>query len=273
VKDIEVLAHNGRSFYLASFLLPANRRQDAALLYHFCRVVDDLADDQQDRESLRALRAELRREHPPRVLVARVLDLNERRGLSIEALLHLIDGVESDLDQVAMRDDAELLRYCYRVAGTVGLMMCSVLGVEDRDALPHAVDLGVAMQLTNICRDVREDQESGRRYLPATRGPTTPAVAGLLELADSYYTSARAGFSDIPWRSRAAIAVAAAVYRQIGRRLLRKGGDPMRGRTVVPFWEKLLVGTWALICLPFARREDHRRELHLHLSDLPGCSV
>lgn len=270
--SLDVLARHGRSFHLASFLLPADRRDDAALLYHFCRVVDDLVDEDEDLDDLAALRRELQGVGMPRPLVQRMRDLQRRRKLPMDALLHLIDGVTSDLGQVAFRDDRELLRYCYKVAGTVGLLMCAVLGVEDREALPHAVDLGVAMQLTNICRDVREDAARGRRYVPRTRGGTVPAVAGLLAEADRYYASAERGLPAIPLRSRAAIAVAAAVYAQIGRRLLRTGGDPMTGRTVVPLWEKVLAGTRALLRLPWHRRARHHTALHTHLRGLPGCT-
>jgi phytoene synthase len=129
------------------------------------------------------------------------------------------------------------------------------------------------MQLTNISRDVKEDQEMGRRYIPATRGAPKAAVAGLLAKAEHYYESAEAGLPHIPLRTRPAIAVAMAVYRQIGRRLLRHGGDPMLGRTVVPMWEKLLVGFKALIGLPFASRTTHQTTLHSDLKGLPGCAT
>ena len=253
-----VLARHGRSFHLASRLLPPDRRQAAATLYAFCRHVDDLADDHQDLEGLQQVR-----QGP---WMDRVLDL----GVPADAVHHLLNGVTSDLEHEHFEDDAQLMRYCYQVAGTVGLMMCSVLGVTDRDALPHAVDLGVGMQLTNICRDVKEDHENGRKYLPGV--PDRDAVRHYLTLAEAYYASAEAGLPAIPWRSRAAIAVASAVYRQIGRRLLRTGGDPWVGRTIVPLWEKLWVGAVALLRLPFHRRRAHRAGLHQHLRGLPGCT-
>lgn len=271
-ESIQVLAQHGRTFYLASFLLPPDRREDAARLYHFCRLVDDIADDLADAQALTELEDELLERRPPRPLVASMLELRERRKLPIDALLHLIEGVRGDLETVAVADDAELLRYCYRVAGTVGLMMCAVLGVRDPKALRHAVDLGIAMQLTNISRDVKEDQEMGRRYIPATRGAPKPAVAGLLGMAERYYESAQAGLPYIPLRTRPAIAVAMAVYRQIGRRLIRKGGDPMKGRTVVPMWEKLWVGAKALFRLPFTAQAPHETTLHGDLKGLPGCA-
>lgn len=289
-----VLAAGSRSFHFASLFLPADRRADAALLYTFCRYVDDVADEAPDVEAARAgleiLATELLGEAPPRRLVATVLALFERRRIDVRHALDLIDGVASDLDEVRIADDAELIRYSYRVASTVGLMMCGVLGVRDPHATPHALDLGVAMQITNICRDVAEDAHRGRVYLPATRlralgVPQTPdAVLGhrdavrrivfdLLGKAERFYVSGEDGMHHIPWRARLAILVAARVYRAIGRRLLRHGGDALAGRTVVPLAEKAWVALGALadFVRVSSRRRRHRASLHRALVGWPGA--
>ena len=252
-----VMAQHARSFTLAARLLPAASRDDAARIYTFCRYVDDLADEAPDpdvaRRDLSLVREALAGNARPDRPTAAWLEVADRRGIPTHAALDLVDGILSDLDPVCVADDAELVRYGYHVAGTVGLMMCGVLGVRDPHAWRHAIDLGVAMQITNICRDVKEDAARGRVYLPSTRleaagtsarellegGAPAPAVAQvvreLLELADRYYRSADDGMSAIPLRSRAAIVVASRVYRAIGVRLLRRhGGDPLHGRTVVP---------------------------------------
>jgi phytoene synthase len=168
-----------------------------------------------------------------------------------------------------MADDAELVRYCYRVASTVGLMMCAVLGVRRREALPHAVDLGIAMQLTNICRDVAEDAANGRVYLPADR-------------------LARAGVnSEDLVRGRASAAGVAEVVRgtlemadrYIGVRLRRRRCDALGGRTVVPWPEKLYWGTRAMAeaLRPGMRgvtpRWAHDATLHAALRGLPGANA
>lgn len=305
-----VLARHGRSFWLASLFLASDQRDDAALLYAFCREVDDLADETPDpdeaRAGLRDVRAELAGVRPARSWVAALLDVANRRQLSMQAVLAVVDGVEGDLDLVRVADDRALMRYCYRVAGAVGLLMSDVIGVQDTAAQPHAVDLGLGMQLTNICRDVLEDAGRGRSYLPATRlkatGTTAAAlVAGtsdpravtavvrdLLALAERYYTSAERGMSHIPWRARLAIRVAARVYRRIGRRLLAvHGGNPLHGRVVVPAWEKALVVTGAVAAhivdaflgssgfRASAARGHSPRDptLHRHLDQLPGADV
>jgi phytoene synthase len=293
-----VLAGQARTFHLASLLLPAAARADAAVVYAFCRLVDDTADLRVDAAraaaELDALAFEVRGLRPPRPLVAAVRGLALRRGLPLESVLELIEGVRGDLGPVRMADDAELLRYCYRVAGTVGLMMCAVLDVRSAEAAPHAVDLGVAMQLTNIARDVREDAARGRVYLPAARlraagvepddlargraeaAGVARAVAGVLELADRYYASADGGMRDIPARCRPAILVAARVYRAVGMRLRARGCDAMAGRVVVPWHGRLLWGCRAALAflrpgiLGLTGRPAPDPVLHAPLAGLPG---
>ena len=257
-----VLARHARSFRLASIFLPARVRDDAAVVYAFCRLVDDIADEGDDpvaaRVELLALVAELRREQPARPLVALFLATADRLGMEVTAAVELVEGALSDLDPVLIPDEAALRRYCYLVAGTVGLLMCGVLGVTDPQARSHAVALGVGMQLTNICRDVAEDARRGRVYLPATllgaaglssvqvlagtadRQRISGVVRGLLGLADEQYGHAFAGMVYIPVRTRAAILVAAHLYRGIGLRLLRvHQGDPLHGRTIMSSMERL----------------------------------
>jgi len=285
----DVMAAHARTFDWAAAFLPADRRDEAAVLYALCRRIDDLGDEEADREGLEQLRHELEGRAEARPLVAAWLEVARRRGIDSEPLLHLIDGVVSDLGVVRMADDGELLRYCYRVAGTVGLLMCGILGVRDPAALPHAVDLGLGMQLTNICRDVLEDAERGRVYLPADRlraqgvepeallaGQADPAAVGrvvldLLELADGYYASADAGMRAIPFRTRWAIRIAARTYQAIGDELRAVGGDALAGRVWVSGPRKLwLVATVLVRRLPSA---PHDPALHTALAGLPGAAV
>lgn len=296
-----VFREKARTFWWASLLLPRQTRDDAALVYAFCREVDDTADDGTDEAAaklaLDTLSSELLGYRAARPLIREVRAAAGRLDLPVESALELIRGARSDLDPVRVRSDDELVRYCYRVASTVGLMMCAVLGVRRREALPHAVDLGVAMQLTNVARDVAEDAARGRVYLPAARlraagtdpealvrGEADPArvasvVRELLLLADVYYRSADGGMRDIPLRYRGAILVASRVYRAIGVRLMRRGCDALAGRTVVPWTGKL---GWALRALAaglrpsilgLAPRMRHDRSLHRPLRGLPGADA
>lgn len=301
VHSREVLATHARSFRWASRFLPPEARDDAAVVYAFCRLVDDIADESSDaqtaRRQLHRLEREVRREEPARPLVSEFLKVAERRHIDVRSALELIAGVLSDLDAVIVQSDAELLRYCYRVAGTVGLMMCGVLGVTDRVAHPHAIDLGVAMQLTNICRDVLEDAGRGRVYLPADRlrvrgvepedllagradrDAVAAVVRDLLRVAENYYESADQGLQYIPPRSRLAIVVASRLYRAIGLKLWRRrNGDALRGRTWITAPGKLaLVGVSLAhfvrpTILGLSSPGSHDRTLHRALRGLPGVS-
>ncbi len=293
----EVLARHARTFELAGRFLGPARRDEAAVVYAFCRLVDDAIDEASDpalgAAALAAVEAELRGEAPARPLVAVFAAQLDAYGVDREVALELIAGVRSDSGPVALADDAALLRYCYRVAGTVGLMMCGVLGVRDPAAAPFALDLGVAMQLTNICRDVAEDARRGRVYLPLTRlarlGAGAPdlleggaprvavsaVVLDLLGLADRFYASADAGMRFIPWPSRLAILVASRVYRAIGLVLRARGGDALAGRAVVPrlarlAWSAAALARFAATLLPQGAAPDHDPTLHRWLVGLPG---
>jgi phytoene synthase len=257
----ELLARKARSFNLATSLLPADLRDDIAILYAFCRLADDLADESASRAqagaALNRLEAELLGDRPQQSVVIALRSLARQHGFPVAHARALLDGVRTDLELVRIEDDVQLLDYSYLVASTVGLMLSRILGVRDPEAEPHAIDLGLAMQLTNIVRDVREDAERGRVYLPRTRlaayGVTPEqVVAGtaprgalrqvcleVLELADRYYASAEQGFRFIPLRARFGVAVAARVYASIGWRIRRTGHDPLDGRMVVPPAEKL----------------------------------
>lgn len=251
-----VLATQGRSFHLAARFLPPGKRDDAAVVYAFCRLVDDVADAPGGHphaimQALAELDAEITGGRPPRPVVAALLALAPRTRLDLRWASALIAGCRSDLGPVRISDDRALLRYAFHVAGTVGLMMCAVLDVQDPDALAYGVDLGLAMQLTNICRDVAEDAGRGRVYLPATRlrahgvdpdalvagiasrAAVAATVREVLDVAETWYDSALWGLRFIPGRGRLAIGIARRVYRAIGRELHQRGGDALAGRTVV----------------------------------------
>lgn len=218
----EVLAQRGQSFHWARHLLSNPHAERATLLYGFCRRIDDLADEGQSSAdaslALAKVRQALQTGQSDDPALRDVLQLMRACGIDPAVPLELVRGLESDLGEVRVADMAELLRYCYRVAGTVGLMMTAALDVTAPEALPHAIDLGIAMPLTNIYRDVSEDALRGRRYLPAT------LVHTLLDLADRHYASGERGLHLLPANARAGNLVAASVYREIGVVLPTHGG-------------------------------------------------
>ena len=289
------LAQNGKSFHWARRFLGVRIGGDAAQLYSFCRILDDMADGDivNGPKRLNQIRRGL---IDPTVTGDPILnDLRGfifSKGISGEIMVALIEGLLQDQQTVALVDERELLRYSFRVAGTVGLMMTAVLGCSDKVALRHAVDLGIAMQLTNIARDVLEDAHMGRRYIPASwvgdmtpdqilaaaSGDPTPekiamsgAVRRLLQLAETYYVSGIEGLAYLPLRAHSAIAVAAQVYRQIGVQIASKGYRWYQGREVTNKGTKLACTFGALHSLPLRLRPypTHNVSLHDALLGLP----
>jgi phytoene synthase len=284
-----VLARHGKSFYWASFFLGKNLADRAAQLYQFCRYVDDLADgDLPDRkESLNDIRARLEGSgHPAGPEIEAFIQLANDCNIPLIAARELLDGMLADQQPTALNDTAELLRYCHAVAGTVGLMMCRVLNCEQQRADSFAIDLGIAMQMTNIARDVLEDAHMGRRYLPAcwvdlpasaiaeadslSYQPVASAINQLLDLSEDYYRSALLGIQLLPFRARLAITVALRIYRQIGWLLRRRNLRWWQGRVFVSSAEKALLSIRSVADLVPKQVPAHNRKLHQHLRGLAG---
>lgn len=294
-----VLAAKGRSFHWARRLLGKTHAERATRLYGFCRHLDDLADESTSaadaREKLDAASLSITTGVSADPVIRDGIRLMKECHISPEIALELIAGVRSDLDSVRVADEVELCRYCYRVAGTVGVMMCGVLDVRSAVAHAHAVDLGIAMQLTNISRDIAEDAAAGRRYLPASMiGELSPSelvfpsemlrprlresVAGLLSLADRYYASGESGLSYLPLRARGGILVAARVYRAIGTRLRTADCVFWNGRVMVTDREKAALTAQALLSAPLRSAfwkfpSRHDAGLHGALRGLPGIET
>lgn len=298
MRPSQSLAVNGRSFHWASLFLVPGTRDRAAQLYAFCRVLDDLADgDIPDGVArLTSLQHAL---HPDQKYGdapgSEWHAFLEETAFSKPVLSALVDGLVQDaVGSACLASERDLLRYAYRVAGTVGLLMCDVLNCHSPEAKGHAVDLGIAMQLTNIARDVLEDARMGRRYIPGewvsdltpeaicavAASPhstdhqrVTSAVAQLLALADKYYQSGAAGYRYLSPRGRVSIAVAAQIYREIGVQLARSGHSWHLGRQVTSKATKIRCSFGAIFALVSARRsaltEQHDGALHIALKGLP----
>jgi phytoene synthase len=289
------LAQNGKSFHWAGKFLGPKVGRDARRLYSFCRVLDDMADGDiaNGPKRLGQIRIGLiDATVTGDLLLPELSRFISEKEIASEIVVALIDGLLQDQKTVALADESALLRYSYRVAGTVGLMMSAILGCTDRAALVHAVDLGIAMQLTNIARDVHEDASMGRRYLPASWvGDMTPtqiltaahgepssdrvaisaAVDRLLQLAETYYKSGIEGLVYLPVRAHLAIAVAAQVYRQIGVQIVTKGFQWNNGREVTNKRAKFACSVRALYSLHWrlGSYPSHKAVLHDTLVGLP----
>ena len=297
-----ILAKYGKSFYWASFFLNKDQAEKAARLYKFCRYVDDLADGNQS-DKLRLLQeihTTIGSEDPYSMLedsyaledkpqLTDFLLLAYQNGIPLTAAQELLGGMISDQTSVEIDDERELLRYCHAAAGTVGVMMSKIIGCKQPAALQFAVDLGIAMQLTNIARDVLEDAKMGRRYLPATwinlkpstiaesdkpvHADVSQAIEQVLDLAEKYYQSALFGIHMIPGRARFTIAVALRLYRQIGVQLRRRGICWWQGRTVVGKATKVYLTVRALFDLIPRAIPRHQQTLHQALKGLTGVRL
>jgi len=290
-----ILAQRGKTFFWAKFCLKQTQATDATRLYRFCRYIDDIADECSDSASamhrLLHIIACLRAGESNDPIVQDAIGLFRHYQIEVDIPILLIEGVISDLDDVAIRDVASLLIYCYQVAGTVGIMMCKILGVREQAAYAHAIDLGIAMQLTNICRDVKEDAQLGRRYLPKSlvgnislsqliqpdqqsQIVIVNAIKQLLALAQSYYQSGHQGLCFLPLNARLAISLAATLYQAIGTVLKNNHYQYWQARAYVTPVNKLLL---SLRCMSsklfdpafYQYQHHHSATLHSSLRCLP----
>ena len=297
VRSRRGLLDAARTLCLLPEILPPLVRDDVALLHAFCRHLDDTVDEAAGAEAAAAgllrLEAELLGRAPARPLVAALLAGAPRMGFPREALLALLEGMRGDLGRVRIADDDELLRYCYRVSASVGLLLCPVLGIPPH-AWPRAVDLGIGLQLSNILLGIGEDGRRDRVYIPQSRlaraglvhedvlggragDRLRPVLEGIAALADRYYRSADEGARDIPWRYRHGVLVMSRVYAGLGRRAAREGID-RRGGTSVSAGEKALrlVQVLGVSLTPrmlgLTGPPPHERELHRAIVGWPGTS-
>ncbi len=267
-EDAMVIRKHSRSFSLAARLLPANVREDVETLYAWCRWCDDAVDQapsvEAARNRLQLLREDVERiyqgEPPSHPASKWLASLVHRYQIPRELPLDLLAGMATDLDDPSLTTVDDLLLYCYQAAGTVGLMMCRIMGVSDPRALPKAKALGMAMQLTNIARDVGEDWQRRRRYLPKQWLSLEPgkdltpsneqirsSVERLLKLADSYYAQGFDGLNALPDKARFAIRLAGSVYREIGNAIRRQECQVMNQRVFVTDGQKYRIAAGCLL--------------------------
>ena len=228
----DIFRSKSRTFSIASLLLPKDRAEAIFRLYYVCRTLDDWADEGEGAKLKDAMNCW--ENHQPHELLDHYRLLQARWGLDSFPLTELMEAMIGELEGVRIQTDAELIKYCHGVAGTIGLMTCPIFGVTDPAALQYADDLGIAMQLTNICRDIREDAQRDRIYLPAESFDHWPTASDLLSanpasmaeinqaklrllaIADQRYASGEVGIRYLPLRMRIVVRWAGRMYREIG---------------------------------------------------------
>ena len=244
MSDKTYLSIYAKSFSWAGFFLPKKTLNKCSALYDFCRVVDNLADDDDEIESKKKkfdlFEKDFHQKNFNNPIIKNMWGLIEEYSISLEIVRDLMVGIKSDIKEtVKLNSRKDLLIYSYRVAGTVGLMMAKILRVSKKSSLKSAIDLGIAMQLTNISRDVIEDFEKNRSYI----NKNFEEISSTINLAETFYESSFYSIRDIPISLRFSILVARRVYRKIGHKILnKKNFDDYQnsGKVYVSNTEKIL---------------------------------
>ena len=219
----DLLAKHAKSFHWASFFLSKETYKKCSSLYNFCRTLDDIADDNKDlkfkKKNFLEFKKNFSNKNLNNPIIKNMWDLLKTDNISENIVNDLFDGVEGDLENsIKINSQKDLLIYSYRVAGTVGLMMSKILKVNDKESLKGAIDLGIAMQLTNIARDVVEDKKRNREYI----GFNFSAIKETINTSELFYQKSFPAIKAIPLSSRFSVIVARRVYRKIGDYILKQ---------------------------------------------------
>ncbi len=256
------LKKRAKTFYFASLFFSKEIRNDVETLYFFCRYIDDIGDSKDAnkvflRNSLESVKKQLSNKKPRNEIISAFLNLTYKHKIDIKIPIALIDGVISDLKTVNINDYAELVTYSYKVAGTVGYMMCKIMNVKNKEMLFKGVQLGIAMQFTNIARDIKEDLERGRMYFPKKfrinikkefrklilkpdlQKDFSEDLKSYLDLTDKIYMSSWKGIINLPLKYKVPIAIAAYLYQSIGSKIRRKKYNIWDERIYLSTFEKI----------------------------------
>ena len=252
-----------KSFSWAGYFLPKETFKKCSALYDFCRVADNIADDdggiENKKEKFNQFENDFNQKKFDDPIIKNMWDLIEEFKISLIIVQDLLIGIKSDIkDKVKLNSKKDLLIYSYRVAGTVGLMMAKIMKVNKKSSLNSAIDLGIAMQLTNISRDVIEDSKNNRFYI----NENFEEISSTINLADTFYKNSFYSIKDIPISFRFSILVARRVYRKIGHKILSKKNlenYQNSGKIYVSNTEKVLetfLSIFDLIKLSFSYKKD-----------------
>ena len=239
-----LLKKHAKSFYWASFFLSKETYGKCSALYNFCRTLDDIVDGnnklETKKENFLKFKKDFTNKDTSNPIIKEMLSIIVSENISKQIVIDLFDGVETDLkEKVQINSKKELLVYSYRVAGTVGLMMSKILKVSNKEALKGAIDLGIAMQLTNIARDVCDDKIHNRHYVKHDFS----SIQEIINESQIFYEKSFLSISGIPLRSRFSVIVARRIYRKIGDNILKQKNTEnynKAGKIYVPVFEKII---------------------------------
>ena len=289
----KVMQEHGKSFFWASWFLDKNTANKLFTVYALCRRLDDLVDTSNENSEAKeeiARVISLTNNNQYKETFEEFKGINSKLHPRQDIIIEFLKGQLSDLDFRQPNDLGQLLKYCYRVAGVVGLMICDVLDIRDSKLRYFAIDFGIAMQLTNICRDINEDAQIGRIYLPKNetaslaignfRSPSNTDLIiinssrdKLIKLADEYYQSGMYGINQLPIKIKRSFRVASNIYQGIGHKILQKRCSFNEQRVYLSKFEKL-----NLTIKTFLKRSKsidrtlHEKKLHASLQNLPDIN-
>ncbi len=279
INNKNIIYNNSKTFFWASIFLPKNILNKVINIYSFCRTYDDIVDEGFPITNLQDAK--------------KLEEIIKSYGITQNLIDELISGINSDVNFKRYKNNDELLRYCYKVAGVVGLMMSQALEIRNLEAKYFAIDLGIAMQLTNIARDISQDYDKNRIYLPEDTGISEDIISNmnqdnkikieksvndLLIKADIFYNSSLNGLRYIPIKSRISILIALRIYQAIGHKIKRTGTKFLKENIYITVKEKIFLVIKSIIefliffILP-AHRKKHNKYLHEPLSGLADANT
>ena len=268
-----LLQIHAKSFYWASFFLSKKIFYQCSVLYNFCRTLDDIVDSEKQLEIRKKefsnFKNDFLNKNLNNQIIKEMWDLINSQNISKIVILDLFDGVETDLKKsLKINSKKDLLVYSYRVAGTVGLMMSKILNVKNNEALLGAIDLGIAMQLTNIARDVVEDKKRNREYI----NHDFSSIKQTILEAENFYNISFKAIKSIPIKSRFSVIVARRIYRKIGHHIIKRENIEnynKSGKIFVPTYGKIIESFLSIIDffkLLFPQNKKYNNEKHELLS-------
>ena len=264
-----------KSFNWAGFFLPKHTYQNCSKLYSFCRILDNIADDQDTitskEQKFKDFKELYLKNNSNNSIVKDMKELEKNYDISKNVINDLFDGIESDIKEIVkFKSEKDLLLYSYRVAGTVGLMMAKILGVKTITSLKAAINLGVAMQLTNISRDVIEDSINNRFYIHHSMDD----IKSTIKISEVFYDNSFYSIKEIPINLRFAILVARRVYRKIGRKIMKINSFEAyknSGKIYVNNLEKVLETVYSIYdFFKLMIIKDNKEKYNLNYKDIYG---
>jgi len=292
MKNNLLMRKHGKTFYWASFFLDKSNMEAIYSIYSFCRKIDDMVDEAKTAHEAkkRLFRfMEAWNKGKPHPVINLLSSIPKESWPNQKLVKNFLNGQISDIKFKSFKSEKALIIYCYQVAGTVGLMVCDIFDVKDKKMRYFAIDLGIAMQLVNISRDVYEDSVRNRIYLPESligkytskeiANPTKEtaikidlARKKIIDLANVYFASASGAIDHLPKGAGLAVKLASALYQQIGYQLIQTNYERKEKRCYVNSYSKALI-TLSIITKYFlsfkSKLKPHNKKLHKFLTALP----